>query len=184
MPVHNEVLDAARRLCRERGGWKFRPDEVVRALPHLNPSTIRTHVVSRCCVNAPKHHPHRWAYFRRVARGLYEILPALRHVRRPQRAAPAARAKSRLAETAGTYGRRTSATPCDTVHAVVTRDQNWYVAECLELAVVTQGHTLDELVANLREAISLHLEGEDPTSVGVVAEPRISLTYEVRARTG
>ena len=47
-----------------------------------------------------------------------------------------------------------------------------------------QGRTLDELVANLREAIALHLEGEDRASVGVVAEPRISLTYEVKARTG
>ncbi len=186
MPVHDEVLDAARRLCRERGGWTFRPNEVVRALPHLNSSTVRTHIVSRCCVNAPRHHPHRWAYFRRIARGEYEILPALRRAHRPQRTAPAARAgaTSRVAETAGTYGRRAAAMPRDTVHAVVTRDRNWYVAECLEVAVVTQGRTLDELVANLREAIALHLEGEDPASVGVVAEPRISLTYEVKARTG
>jgi predicted RNase H-like HicB family nuclease len=183
MPVHDAVLDAARRLCRERGGWTFRPDEVVRALPHLNASSVRTHIVSRCCVNAPRHHPHRWPYFRRVARGVYEILPALRRV---GRARPAARPgpASRVAETAGAYGRRAGAAPRDTVHVVVTRDRDWYVAECLELAVVTQGRTLDELVVNLREAVALHLEGEDPASVGVVAEPRIALTYEVKARTG
>ena len=40
-------------------------------------------------------------------------------------------------------------------------DRGGYVAECLGLAVVTQGKTLDETVQNLREAISLHLEGED-----------------------
>jgi|SRR5467141_1708300 len=182
MPVHAEVLDAARRLCRERGGWTFRPDEVVRALPHLNASTVRTHIVSRCCVNAPKHHPHRWGYFRRVARGVYEILSGQRNVRRV-RAAPV-RVASRVAETAGTYGRRAALQPGDTVHAVVTRDRHWYVAECLELAVVTQGRTLDELVTNLREAVALQLEGEDPASTGLVAEPRISLTYEVKARTG
>lgn len=196
MSVHAEVLEAARRLCRERGGWTFRPDEVVRALPHLNPSTIRTHIVSRCCVNAPKHHLHRWPYFRRVARGVYEILTGLRQARRPRPAsartadaAAGARTSrageaSRVAESAGNYGRRAAATPRDTVHAVVTRDRQWYVAECLELAVVTQGRTLDELVINLREAIALHLEGEDPASTGVVAEPRVSLTYEVTARTG
>ena len=186
MPVHLEVLEAARRLCRERGGWTFRPNEIVQALPHLNVSTVRTHIVSRCCVNAPRHHPHRWAYFRRIARGVYEILPALRRSHRPKRAAEATLAgpASRVAETAGTYGRRATAPPRDTVHAVVTRDRSWYVAECLELAVVTQGRTLDELVSNLREAIALHLEGEDPASLGVVAEPRISLTYEVKARTG
>ena len=175
MPVHLEVLDAARRLSRERRGWTFRPDEVVRALPHLNASTVRTHIVSRCCVNAPSNHPHRWPYFRRLARGVYEILPALRRVQRSP--APA----SRVAETAGPYRRRAAAPPRDTVHTVVTRDRDWYVAECLELAVVTQGRTLDELVANLREAIALHLEGEDPASSGVVPEPRISLTYEVTA---
>ena len=40
-------------------------------------------------------------------------------------------------------------------------DEGGYVAECLGLAVVTQGSTLDETVQNLREAILLHLEGED-----------------------
>jgi predicted RNase H-like HicB family nuclease len=205
MPVHSEVLDAARRLCRERGGWIFRPDEVVRALPHLNASTVRTHIVSRCCVNAPKNHPHRWAYFRRVARGQYEILPALRRARAIHerkvsgdrlsasgeratasagRGSPPRRATVRLAESERVYGRRSAAPPSDTVHAVVTRDRGWYVAECLELAVVSQGRTLDELVVNLREAVALHLEGEVPASVGVVAEPRISMTYEVRTSPG
>lgn len=190
MPVHLEVLETARRLCRERGGWTFRPDEVVRALPHLNPSTIRTHVVSRCCVNAPSHHPHRWAYFRRTGRGTYEILPAMRR----GRATPQPKGRSvggeasqfsgtRVGESARTYGRRTGGSPADTVHAVVTRNREWYTAECLEVAVVTQGRTLDELVANLKEAVTLHLEGEEPAHIGVMAGPRISLTYEVKART-
>jgi predicted RNase H-like HicB family nuclease len=196
MPVHLEVLEAARRLCRERGGWTFRPDEAVRALPHLNASTIRTHVVSRCCVNAPKHHPHRWAYFRRTGRGTYEILPAVRRGRArppgastregtnregaqsPQASAP------RLGETMRTYDRRTRGAPADTVHAVVTRDRDWYTAECLEVAVVTQGRTLDELVVNLKEAVTLHLEGEEPAHIGVVPGPRISLTYDMKGRTG
>jgi predicted RNase H-like HicB family nuclease len=182
MPVHLEVLDAARRLCGEREGWTFRPDEIVRALPHLNPSTVRTHIVSRCCVNAPRNHPHRWEYFRRVARAVYEVLPAQRRAPPSPRAGRRAQKTSRVAETAGTYGPRSAMPPRDTVHAVVTRDRAWYVAECLELAVVTQGRTLDELVANLREAVALHLGGEDPASLGVVAEPRISLTYEVKPR--
>ena len=196
MPVHFEVLETARRLCRERGGWTFRPDEVVRALPHLNASTIRTHVVSRCCVNAPKHHPHRWGYFRRMERGVYEILPAWRRGRATQKEGAVQQGRARagggpppdsvsgVAETARTYGRRHGGSPADTVHAVVTRDRDWYTAECLELAVVTQGRTLDELVANLNEAVTLHLEGEDPAQIGIVADPRISLTYEVKARTG
>ena len=46
--------------------------------------------------------------------------------------------------------------------------------------MVTQGRTLDELVANLREAVGLHLEGGDAGRLGLAAEPRLVLTYETR----
>ena len=75
MSVQAEILEAVGRICAERGAWWFVPEEVVRALPHLNPSTVRTHIVSRCCVNAPANHAHRLAYFRRVRRGEYQLLP-------------------------------------------------------------------------------------------------------------
>ncbi len=90
MPIHAQVLDAAVRLCRARRGWTFRPIEIVAALPGLNAASVRTHIMSRCCVNAPAHHPHRWPYFRRTSRGIYQILPAVRN-RRPQTAPAAAR---------------------------------------------------------------------------------------------
>jgi hypothetical protein len=75
MAIHEEVLSTARQICRERGERTFRVADIVHALPHLNPNSVRTHIVSRCCVNAPKHHLHRWGYFRRVGRGEYAILP-------------------------------------------------------------------------------------------------------------
>ena len=178
MSVHQEVLEAVRRICRERDAWNFTPHEIVCALPHLKPNSVRTHIVSRCCINAPKNHPHRWDYFRRVGRGTYELLPAKR--RAPPARAPAKGDMPRVAEAAaGAFGRRVAARPRDTVHVVVIRDRNVYVAECLELAIVTQGHTLDEMVTNLREAVALHLEGEKPGAVGVVARPRISVTYDL-----
>jgi predicted RNase H-like HicB family nuclease len=175
MPVHEEVLRAAVTLCRRRGGWRFRPVEIVRALPHLEAGTIRTHVVSRCCVNAPRNHPHKWDYFERVSRGLYEI-------RSPYRRKRAAR-KREIAEPRGAYRVSSDARLRDTVHAVVTESRDWYVAECLEVAVVTQGRTLDELVANLREALDLHLEGEDPAVLGLSPSPRVAVSYEIRARS-
>ena len=46
--------------------------------------------------------------------------------------------------------------------------------------MVTQGRTLDELVANLREAVGLHLEGGDAGRLGLAAQPRLVLTYETR----
>jgi predicted RNase H-like HicB family nuclease len=177
MPVHDEVLRAARRLCRERGGWTFAPNEIVRALPHLDAGSIRTHVTSRCCVNAPRNHPHRWDYFRRVRRAVYQIRPA--HRADPAHTHPASGA-SRVAEV-GAASRVTPAAR-EAVHAAVSRDRDWYIAECAELAVVTQGHTLDELVANLREAVALHLDGDDGPRLGFRRAPRLVLTYETPLR--
>ena len=38
------------------------------------------------------------------------------------------------------------------IHAVVVESEGQYVAQCLEVAAVTQGASLDELLGNLREA--------------------------------
>ena len=47
------------------------------------------------------------------------------------------------------------------IKAFVHKGEKYYVAECLEIAVVTQGKTLDDTMSNLQEAVALHLEGED-----------------------
>lgn len=59
-------------------------------------------------------------------------------------------------------------------------EQQGYVAECVEISVVTQGNTLDEVVNNLKEAISLHLEGEDPSEFSLVAKPSLQITVELQ----
>lgn len=175
MPAHEEILRAALDLCRRRGGWRFRPVEIVRALPHLKAGTVRTHVVSRCCVNAPQNHPHKWDYFERVSRGLYEVRPSYRR-KRPARELP-------VGEPHAVYVASKGGPRRDTVHVVITESRDWYVAECLEVAVVSQGRTLDELVANLREALDLHLEGEDPVVLGLSSAPRLALSFELPARS-
>jgi len=48
-----------------------------------------------------------------------------------------------------------------TIQVRIYKGENYYVAECVDLPVVTQGKTLDEVAANIREAIDLHLEGEN-----------------------
>jgi predicted RNase H-like HicB family nuclease len=48
-----------------------------------------------------------------------------------------------------------------TIQVRITKGERQYVAECLDLPVVTQAATLNELASNIREAISLHIEGED-----------------------
>ncbi|MEK6770334.1 MAG: type II toxin-antitoxin system HicB family antitoxin [Pseudomonadota bacterium] len=67
-----------------------------------------------------------------------------------------------------------------TIHAVIQPgDQTGFVAECHELPIVTQGATLDEVTQNLRDAIALHLEGEDLRHLGFVANPTVTVNYEL-----
>ena len=67
-----------------------------------------------------------------------------------------------------------------TIHARITPDvESGYVATCEEIAVVTQGETLDEVTANLRDAVALHLEGENLAALGFTAEPTILVTLEL-----
>ncbi len=67
-----------------------------------------------------------------------------------------------------------------TIKAVVRPgEQSGFVAECVEVAVVTQGRTLDETIANLREAVALHLEGEDLREYGLAPAPSLIVTMEL-----
>ena len=67
-----------------------------------------------------------------------------------------------------------------TIKAVIRPgDQAGYVAECLEIPVVTQGATLDEVTRNLQEAVDLHLAGEDLASLGLSPDPTILVTLEL-----
>ncbi len=58
-------------------------------------------------------------------------------------------------------------------------EQSGYVAECVEISVVTQGETLDEVTQNLKEAVELHLDGEDLAEMGLAPNPTIVLTMEL-----
>ena len=68
-----------------------------------------------------------------------------------------------------------------TIQVRIFRGDTQYVAECLDLPVVTQAPTLDELASNIREAISLHLAGEDLADLGLAPEPVILATLELDA---
>ncbi|MCH7922624.1 MAG: type II toxin-antitoxin system HicB family antitoxin [Nitrospinae bacterium] len=42
--------------------------------------------------------------------------------------------------------------------AVITKEDAWYVARCVELGTVSQGKTIEDAQANLKEAVELYLE--------------------------
>jgi predicted RNase H-like HicB family nuclease len=68
-----------------------------------------------------------------------------------------------------------------TIQVRISKGDRLFVAECLDLPVVTQAATLDELASNIREAIGLHLEGEDLATLEFWANPTILATMELEA---
>ena len=62
--------------------------------------------------------------------------------------------------------------------AAVTHEGNWYVARCLDVEVASQGESVEEALANLREALELYFEDEMlPESI----EPPIITTVQLSA---
>ncbi|MGQ9722540.1 MAG: type II toxin-antitoxin system HicB family antitoxin [Candidatus Jordarchaeum sp.] len=45
-----------------------------------------------------------------------------------------------------------------TLTAILHKEEDLYVAECPEIGTVSQGYTVEEAIANLKEATELYLE--------------------------
>ena len=45
-----------------------------------------------------------------------------------------------------------------TFTAIIQKDEDMYVAKCSEIGTTSQGHTVEEAIANLKEATELYLE--------------------------
>jgi predicted RNase H-like HicB family nuclease len=45
-----------------------------------------------------------------------------------------------------------------TFTAIIYKEEDLYVAECTEVGTVSQGYTIEEAIANLKEATELYLE--------------------------
>ena len=69
--------------------------------------------------------------------------------------------------------------PSQTIHAAIVESEGQYVAECLEIALVTQGATLDETLAHLRDAIDLYMADGSPAAVEVTRHPRLLVALDV-----
>ena len=60
-----------------------------------------------------------------------------------------------------------------TFTARVWQEGNWFIAQCAEVDVASQGRTEEEAVGNLREALELYFEPPTPA-----VQPRVT-TIEV-----
>ena len=50
------------------------------------------------------------------------------------------------------------------VKAVVWQEGKWFVAQCLDVDIASQGHTEAEALDNLRDALELHFAPPAPSS--------------------
>jgi predicted RNase H-like HicB family nuclease len=65
------------------------------------------------------------------------------------------------------------------IQFTIQKGEKYYVAQGVELPIVTQGKTLDELAKNINEAVSLHLEGENLAELGLVKKPSVLVNFEL-----
>ena len=47
-------------------------------------------------------------------------------------------------------------------NVVIQNEEEWYVAKCLDNSVASQGRTIEEAIQNLKEALELYYENEEP----------------------
>lgn len=75
--AREEVIDAMIRLARRHGRKDFSVAEIVAEVQGAegghSESTVRTHITSVMCVNAPANHATRYDDLERVARGRYVL---------------------------------------------------------------------------------------------------------------
>jgi predicted RNase H-like HicB family nuclease len=59
---------------------------------------------------------------------------------------------------------------------IIKREENWFVASCLENNIASQGKTIDESIENLKEAIALYYEDEAKADLNMPNQDQIFIT--------
>jgi len=47
-------------------------------------------------------------------------------------------------------------------NVIIQKEENWYVSKCIDNSVASQGKTIEEAMANLKEALELFVQNEEP----------------------
>jgi len=64
----------------------------------------------------------------------------------------------------------------------IYKGEKYYIAEGVDLPIVTQAKTLDELVKNIKEAVELQLAGENLSDFNLASNPSVLLNLELPNR--
>lgn len=47
-------------------------------------------------------------------------------------------------------------------NVIIQKEENWYVAKCLDNNIASQGKTIEEAMENLKESLELYMQDEKP----------------------
>ena len=61
----------------------------------------------------------------------------------------------------------------------ISQEDGVYTAEGLNVPIVTEGNTFEELKTNIQEAVELYFEDEDITALGFGKTPSILTSFEL-----
>lgn len=67
-----------------------------------------------------------------------------------------------------------------TYPAVILREDDWFVAHCLSLGVVSQGRTIEEAKTNLQEAVELYIESFPDEELPAPSNEMLIYSLDVR----
>ncbi|QQR65337.1 DUF1902 domain-containing protein [Candidatus Kaiserbacteria bacterium] len=65
----------------------------------------------------------------------------------------------------------------------ITEEDGYYIAEGVNVAIVTDAPTLDELAKNIKDAVALYFENEDYSTLGFGSAPSVLANFEISALT-
>ena len=65
----------------------------------------------------------------------------------------------------------------------ISKGEKYYIGEGIDLPIVTQGKTIDEVALNLKEALALHLEGEKLSELDLAPNPSALVNFELETPT-
>lgn len=47
-------------------------------------------------------------------------------------------------------------------NVIIQKEDDWYVAKCLDNNIASQGKTIEQAMKNLKEALELYMQDEEP----------------------
>lgn len=51
---------------------------------------------------------------------------------------------------------------------IIEKESNWYVARAAEIEIASQGKSVEDAIANLKEAIELYLKHSEPDELAAI----------------